>query len=279
MKKVYFDQNVTSCLKDKENKDKLDKILESKKNEYNYFYSYAHFNDLLSADPNWIYIELEIIQRITDGNILVKTNDYKIKKIKQNAILYYNQIIQNKNINAYDNIFDEKELKKFIDDKFKKYSENYRQKMYMDALNELEIIKDNEKFDVYRYKKLIPENMNINDFINVVNDKLEIYKNSNNFNLLTLINIIHDNIDMLDYKDIKDRKKTRYKNTMIDSLHYFFSTYCNYFITDDLTLKNKVSLIFNIINDYFIDDLKNYHILKDKINTKVMKLVDFVNLI
>ena len=222
MKKVYFDQNVTSCLKDKENKDKLDKILESKKNEYNYFYSYAHFNDLLSADPNWLNIELEIIQRITDGNILVKTNDYKIEKIKQNARQYYNQIISNKNNNEYDKIFNKEELKKFIDDKFKMYSENDRQKMYMNALNELEIIKDNKKFDVYRYEKLIPENININDFINVVNGKLEIYKNSNNFNLFTLINIIHDNIDMLDCKDIKDRKKTRYKNTMIDSLALFF---------------------------------------------------------
>jgi hypothetical protein len=84
-----------------------------------------------------------------------------------------------------------------------------------------------------------------NSLIDIIENAVKLHPQGNKFGLHNRIAGIFELLDMIGYWKDKYNEKSNYAR-LWDADHTYFSTFCNYFISDDKRTRNKAKVVFEI---------------------------------
>lgn len=224
--KIYLDNNILVSIE--ENELDFNLIRSSFPSNTKFFYSYAHIQELLEATK--------------DLDNLIKTRLNTILKITNNNYLFpYNGKIEMR-IEEPNNVISRIHQFPFIFELFRNAAKNFN-------INRVQLIQklkiDTRRLNNFNAKEAVAH---INYVLN--NELLKGFENIIDLagtNLHQRIATIFNFLDIIGYwKDKKSLKSDLAR--MYDSSHAFFSTDCDYFISNDKRARNKTKVAFEIYN-------------------------------
>lgn len=239
--RVYLDNNVLVSLEEQEYSiEKVNALLPNKENAF--IYSAAHLFELQNykGGKNYSIEELHkkrfnSIKSIFSGNYIYY--DLSKKEIKflyeepENVYETINQVpLANSAIKIFSNLFTKGQKAKFREDVGidMKRINNYSPDEVIEHLN--------TKLTLYGTKQ---------SFIEIMEYSTNLFPDTREFGLHNKIAGIFELLDMLGYW--KDEQTTTSNEARLwDSLHTYYSTYCDYFFSDDKRTRYKAKVVFDL---------------------------------
>ncbi len=224
--KVYLDNNIFISIEDNELDFNL--LRDFFPLNTNFFYSYVHIQELLQATSNLdklIKIRLETIEKITNNNYLFPVKE-KIKSKIEKPIKVISIIQQHP----------------YFFESFRTAAKalNINRTKFIQELkiDTKELNNFNPKVVVNHINHLL-KNAYLPEFNNIIN----LTGNNLHQRIATIFNFL----DIIGYwKDRKNLKSDLAR--MYDASHAFFSSGCDYFISNDKRARNKIKVAFEMYN-------------------------------
>lgn len=94
--------------------------------------------------------------------------------------------------------------------------------------------------------KLISLGANMS-FLEIVEYGIQLHPNGKDFGLSNRFGAVFEFLDMLGYWKDKETETSNFAR-LWDSLHSYFATYCDYFVSNDRRTRNKAEVVYSIYN-------------------------------
>jgi hypothetical protein len=205
------------------------------------YYSAAHLqeaHEIKGIDENEIKDRLnkriETIQNITSNNYLFhQLPSNKVLKLKENPLTVYKTITE---ISFGQNAM--KSMMNIVDEEQK---ELFRNQLNIDRLqinnySAKDVVEHlNKKLDVWGGYSLI----------GIIEKATELHPQGKEFGLHNNFGGIFELLDLVGYWKDKFNEKSNYAR-LWDANHAYFSSFCDYFVSDDKRTRNKAKVVFEI---------------------------------
>jgi hypothetical protein len=238
---VYLDNNVICSIEDKTYS--LSKIIENiKGTQIEFPYSHAHIQeaDNITDSKNesrfeLIYRRLKTLQHISRGQYIY--HDRNLEKI---TVFNENPATVLKTIRQVP--FAKPSMKGFLNVVTFEQREQIRTMLGID-------IKELNNYDPKQVVEHISKKVSVFgsefNFISMIEMSMTYHPNGQSFGIMHRIAGIFELLDFMGYWKDKETELSNYAR-LWDSIHTFFGSYCEYFISDDKRTRNKAKVVFEL---------------------------------
>ncbi len=230
MARIYFDSNVYSNLRNNRVKKfiALNQALEKYKNNLLFVFSHAHIRDKISDLSDFKYLDFEFMKTFVNDNYL------SYHAFKKRTSFYLASPLE---------VFETNDSLSSIDFVMNIAGGNYKEirKLIKSGGDEILYSINNNKYDLNQLFK----NDRIGDkFYDFIKDSLY-HKDKDNIPYYDFYLHAYSILDILGFSKDKLNSKNSFNNIFNDSLHSYYSRYCDYLITDDEGLRKKSRLLYD----------------------------------
>lgn len=239
---VYLDNNIIVDIeKDNILISNLNKLLESHINKF--YYSMSHIfeaNEITASTKSKLNERLskrfKIISQITKNNYLERVlPSNKVVKTKYEPFQIYQSINEVS--------FARNSIKQMVNKTTEEQKQQFRKQLNIDPLR----INNYSPREVIEQIDKNKTAMGGFTLLELIENGIKMHPDGKNMSLHNRFAGIFEILDLVGFWKDKYNEKSNYAR-LWDSSHVYFSTFCDYFISDDKRTRNKAKVVFELYN-------------------------------